>query len=404
MPQTSTPREARDVDQLLKTQKVEALPFRQIFDALATEIPFSEAVLVTTLPRGGLQIAQPPRVPETLIKAYSRQLHALDRPTWQSIAQQRTVRARECWPRAEFESSRYFTDFLQRHGFNGAAAAPLTAPVLDGYPGAIHLYRAADLPGFSDDELKQLAQTARRIDEALLRLRSSRREPPPAHAHVQRASERQFIFDSQLRLAHPPGQPDVDRKLLANMVEHAQFRFGHVNGKQVTSDRVSLPDSRGDLWNFRVVVHRSYPALGEGPFVFFCVQPDCTEWSVLRPGDFLADAELARLIPAMKFMRQEFHRGPTLHEIARIVHLSPFHFHRRFTEMLGITPKHYLLDCQIEHAKAELLANEKDLARIAKDCGFAHQSHFTSRFKQATGLTPTRWRKMATERQRAAGG
>jgi AraC family transcriptional regulator len=37
------------------------------------------------------------------------------------------------------------------------------------------------------------------------------------------------------------------------------------------------------------------------------------------------------------------------------------------------------------------------LAEIAAECGFAHQSHFTSRFKQATGLTPTRWRRFATE-------
>jgi AraC-like DNA-binding protein len=99
----------------------------------------------------------------------------------------------------------------------------------------------------------------------------------------------------------------------------------------------------------------------------------------------------------MKFMRDNFRRGPTLTEIARTVHLSPFHFHRRFTELFGITPKHFMLDCQIEQAKTELLAREKDLADIARQCGFAHQSHFTSRFKQATGLTPTRWRRMASE-------
>ena len=88
--------------------------------------------------------------------------------------------------------------------------------------------------------------------------------------------------------------------------------------------------------------------------------------------------------------------GPTLTEIARQVHLSPFHFHRRFAELLGLTPKHYLLECQITQAKQELLARKKELAQIATDCGFAHQSHFTSRFKQATGLTPTRWRRLAS--------
>jgi AraC-like DNA-binding protein len=183
------------------------------------------------------------------------------------------------------------------------------------------------------------------------------------------------------------------------MLDLARQRLAHVDGKATMADRVSLPDSYGDLWVFRVVVHRSYPALGDGPFVFFNLQPDSDEWSALRANDFQADSEVARLIPALRFMEHEFHRGPTLGEIAKQVHLSPFHFHRRFTELLGITPKHFLLDCQIEEAKRQLLARQKDLAEIAKDCGFAHQSHFTSRFKQATGLTPTRWRKFASEKK-----
>jgi len=184
------------------------------------------------------------------------------------------------------------------------------------------------------------------------------------------------------------------------MTEYARFRLGHVNGKQLESDRVSLPDSRGDLRHFRVVIHRTYPALGDGPYVFFCLQPACDDWGTLRSTDFQADAEVSRLVPAIKFIRDNFKRGPTLTEIARVVHLSPFHFHRRFTELFGITPKHFMLDCQIEQAKAELLSRTKDLAEIAAECGFAHQSHFTSRFKQATGLTPTRWRRVASESQR----
>ena len=104
-------------------------------------------------------------------------------------------------------------------------------------------------------------------------------------------------------------------------------------------------------------------------------------------------------MPALKFMQEHFASGPTLVDIAKTVQLSPFHFHRRFTELLGLTPKQFLLECQINQAKTDLLAREKELAQIAKDCGFAHQSHFTSRFKQATGFTPTRWRRMALARQ-----
>jgi len=83
----------------------------------------------------------------------------------------------------------------------------------------------------------------------------------------------------------------------------------------------------------------------------------------------------------------KFGRSPTLDEISAKAHLSPFHFHRRFTELLGLTPKHFLLSCQISQAKRMLMERKVALADIAAECGFAHQSHFTSRFKQATGLT-----------------
>lgn len=394
--------ETRDINSLLKSAKGEALPYRQIFEALADVIPFTEAMIVTSLPRGGLQIAQPQQLPESLVRAYSRDFHAMDRPTWQAIAKRRAVRAHECWPEGDFESSRYYREFLQGQGLAFAAVAPLSSPVLDGYCGAIQVYRAESLRAFTDADLTNLYRVAQEVDQAIARLRAGRHAPHCTCAATPRPEFRQFIFDNHARLQVPRVDPKLDTSLMANMLEHARFRLGHVNGKQVTSDRVSLPDSCGDFWNFRVVVHRSYPALGDGPFVFFCLQPDSVDWSVLRPGDFQADNELSRLIPAMKFMRDQFHRGPTLHEIARQVHLSPFHFHRRFTELLGITPKHFLLDCQIAQAKCQLMKREKDLAAIATECGFAHQSHFTSRFKQATGLTPTRWRRVTREMKQAS--
>jgi AraC-like DNA-binding protein len=185
------------------------------------------------------------------------------------------------------------------------------------------------------------------------------------------------------------------------MIQHAQHRLSTLNGDVVPADRLQLPDSRGDLWIFRAVTFRKYPALGDGPFVFFSLQPEAWEWDAVRGSEVQADPEMSRLIPAVKFMHDEFGRSPTLDEIAAKAHLSPFHFHRRFTDLLGQTPKHFLLACQIHRSKELLVERKKELAEIAKECGFAHQSHFTSRFKQATGLTPTRWRRLAADLAKA---
>jgi AraC-like DNA-binding protein len=189
----------------------------------------------------------------------------------------------------------------------------------------------------------------------------------------------------------------LDDRVREQMLRHAKQTLSRLDGQSYSNDRICLPDSRGDLWIFRAVAYAKFPALGDGPYVFYCLQPDCKEWSAVRASDLQADPEISRLVPAMQFMHKEFGHGITLTDISKSVDLSPFHFHRRFTELFGITPKHFLLECQIHAAKTHMALGDKNLVEISQSCGFAHQSHFTSRFKQATGLTPTGWRRLADE-------
>jgi AraC-like DNA-binding protein len=93
---------------------------------------------------------------------------------------------------------------------------------------------------------------------------------------------------------------------------------------------------------------------------------------------------------ATAFMQEHFRRAPGLAEIARASGWSAFHFHRRYRELTGRTPKAVLTGLQIDLAKL-LMLNGMAMAEVAVQCGFAHQSHFTSRFKQAVGATPGSW-------------
>jgi AraC-like DNA-binding protein len=365
---------------------------RQVFDTLTKEMPGTEAVVVTSLPRGGLQIVQPQKVAESLTKAYGREFQTEDEMTWRAILGGAAVRANP--------SSRYVTEFLASFGYQYAAAAPLRSPVLEGYPGAIQLWRTREQGDFSDADLRKLTETARRLDNLISGARASRAgasDGEPTWAHRPELHEMIFDKDGKIR-AFAPAFEELDDRLRQQIKHEVRQRLAHKSEEPVTRARVMLPDSHGDHWALNFVTYRSYPALGSGPFVFVTLLPTSPEWRHVRPADFQADPEMARLIPALKFMYEEYHRGPTLVEIAKTLHLSPFHFHRRFTELLGLTPKHFMLECQIHEAKGQLVSGEKNLAQISDDCGFAHQSHFTSRFKQATGLTPTRWRRMARER------
>lgn len=355
--------------------------------------------MITSLPRGGLHITQPLNVSETVMRSYGEGLHAEDRLSWQAILGGEPVRLSDVFTDEAASRNGYVKNILAPMGIKYVLALPLSGPVLEGYPGSIHLLRTAEQGDFTTEEIETLQRAVKVFEVDLAAARQARRTGAAAHQLVARPALSLTVFDSHLKPLTPTeGLDGVDEGLRAQLIEQARQQLAAQSGLDVDLQRITVPDSHGDRWVFNRVVYKKYPALGEGPAIFFCLQPDCTDWNGVRVSDFQADPELSRLIPAVKFMYAEYSRGPTLTEIAQQVKLSPFHFHRRFTELLGMTPKQYMLACQIQQSKSDLLSGQKELATIAKECGFAHQSHFTSRFKQATGLTPTRWRRMASRR------
>jgi AraC-like DNA-binding protein len=371
---------------------------RQIFDSLSKVVRFTEAWLVTSMPRGGLQIVQPAHIGERWVKPYSVDFHVHDATAWRAIVEDRAVRSEEAWTDG-IEQSRFFKEFLQQSNLRHAISAPVKSAVFPGYDGALSVYSTAEQGPFSEAEVKAVTDAASQLEQAASAARASRitshgecTNPP---SWMQRANSRLIIFNANIKPIFNDGLSALDERLTEQLYQDARHRIQRLGNDASTSDRIAIPDARGQLWVFRAVAYKNYPALGTGPVIFYCLMPSYCDWISLRASDFSADAEITRLVPAMQFMSENFRRGPTLGEIAKHVHLSPFHFHRRFTELLGITPKHFLLECQIFHTKRLLFARETELAEISKVCGFAHQSHFTSRFKQFTGLTPTRWRKMS---------
>lgn len=385
----------------MATVKEQSSP-KFLLDSLRKVVPSAAGLVVTTLPRGDLQVVQPSNVSDGFLRAYAKGFHAEDGLTWQTIVGNKPLRASDVWKGDTLRNSPYSQEWMEPMGLAHVVSVPVNSPVLAGYPGAVHLCRTADQGDFTDAEIAKLTAAAAEHATRSEKSRGGKR-PATKGTSIERPAIRLSIVDGQMKpKLHSGNWSEVDDRLRDQMVEFARRKTGQLNGHSQAANRVLLPDSRGDTWTFRVVTYKKYPALGDGPFNFFCLQPDAAEWGVVRPADLNADAELARLVPALKFMQEQFASGPTLVDIAKTVQLSPFHFHRRFTELLGLTPKQFLLECQINQAKHDLLARDKELAQIAKDCGFAHQSHFTSRFKQATGLTPTRWRRMASERYKVS--
>jgi len=82
-----------------------------------------------------------------------------------------------------------------------------------------------------------------------------------------------------------------------------------------------------------------------------------------------------------------------LEQAAARAGLSPFHFLRLFSGVLGVTPHQYLVRSRLRHA-ARLLADDgTSVTDVAYDVGFGDLSNFVRTFHRAAGVSPRKLRE-----------
>jgi AraC family transcriptional regulator len=88
----------------------------------------------------------------------------------------------------------------------------------------------------------------------------------------------------------------------------------------------------------------------------------------------------------IEYIMENLENNPTLQQMARVVHLSSYHFARQFKAATGLAPHQF--------AQNLLRTNgELGLAEVVFSSGFANQSHFCFHFKRIAGVTPRRFRE-----------
>jgi AraC-like DNA-binding protein len=87
------------------------------------------------------------------------------------------------------------------------------------------------------------------------------------------------------------------------------------------------------------------------------------------------------------------HQQIDLEHAAGQAGISPFHFLRLFSGVLGVTPHQYLVRSRLRHAARLLAEQERAITDIAYDVGFGDLSNFVRTFHRAAGVSPRKFRE-----------
>jgi AraC-like DNA-binding protein len=87
------------------------------------------------------------------------------------------------------------------------------------------------------------------------------------------------------------------------------------------------------------------------------------------------------------------HRQIDLEDAAAEANISPFHFLRLFSGVLGVTPHQYLVRSRLRHAARLLADDDSSITDVAYDVGFGDLSNFVRTFHRAAGVSPRKFRE-----------
>ncbi len=98
---------------------------------------------------------------------------------------------------------------------------------------------------------------------------------------------------------------------------------------------------------------------------------------------------------AKEYIAAHLNGGIELSELARVCGMPARRFAMAFRDTLGMAPYQWLTIRRIDLGKSLLAKCRYSLDKIASLCGFADVVHFSRVFKEATSITPLKWRQIA---------
>jgi AraC-like DNA-binding protein len=189
----------------------------------------------------------------------------------------------------------------------------------------------------------------------------------------------QFAHDVTAKFLHGSMQV-LDR---AGAAQRAEFRsllsqIERLHGAELTDETTAE----------RIYVETASLTLAARSLQKHCISVACAPTESSAHG-----LDRIRLRRVLDYIAANIKDDITLVDLAGVAAYSPFHFARKFTLAMGISPQRYISRIRLENAMAELAAGKLQLAEIALNAHFSSQASFTRAFHRVTGMTPKEYQR-----------
>lgn len=104
------------------------------------------------------------------------------------------------------------------------------------------------------------------------------------------------------------------------------------------------------------------------------------------------------VIRAKEYMHRHWMEPFDIEKIAALVYVSRYHFTRIFKKDTGMTPYEFYQDIKIERIKEKLRDQSLLICEAFAACGWVYTGSSATRFRNRVGMTPSQYRKFATEK------
>ena len=170
-------------------------------------------------------------------------------------------------------------------------------------------------------------------------------------------------------------------------INGAKYRHLYLE-ESVLSETLKILDTVSKSWQDDEASH-----LIQESYIIIALTILCREYAQMQT-TVGKNAHTDRLfMESISTILERYKEKLTIEQLSQIAGLSRTAYIKKFSELMGMPPRHFIMEHRIKVAKDMLAKTNTPIVKIAEECGFYDAAHFSKCFVASVGMTPSQFRE-----------